>query len=177
MSDSPNRSFEKIALSDLHRLAQLAIQDLNGLFERKAHSAKHRDRLMVLCLCQGAAQHFVHGDRGVQDFDVWAFFSAGSEGAFPARRRGKVDFGLSRFGSNPEDGPSFKGRRVDIIGRSIDHRPSETPEAAVRRYLKSRKTESAKLLAERPVIALTPKEKAGHVIWPIAHGESRSAWS
>ena len=66
------RSFEKIKRTDLARLADLALGDLRGQFKRNPRSRVYEKRLMLLCLCQGAAQHYVDGDRGVNDFDIWA---------------------------------------------------------------------------------------------------------
>lgn len=165
MSDSPHRSFETIGLADLQRLADLAMGDLISLFERSQHSARHRDRLLMLCLCQGAAEHYHNGDRGIKDFDVWAFFEGGLPTAFPPRRIGRVDFGVSRFGRNPEDGPGYLGRRIDVIGRSIDTRIGEPPATSVSRYLAEGRTTSAARLAQRPVIALTPATEIGKLIW------------
>ena len=72
VSNSPHRSHERIQPSDLRRLAKLAQADLNDLFSRIS-SGIYFGRCILMCLSQGAAQHFVHNDRGVQDFDVWAF--------------------------------------------------------------------------------------------------------
>jgi hypothetical protein len=137
MSNSPHRSHERIEVDDLRRLAELANADLDALFHRAA-SGVYAGRCILMCLCQGGARHFVHGDRGVQDFDVWAFFREHPSMPFPYRRRGKVDFGSSRFGRNPDDGPKFTGRRVDVIGRSINAvNENETAVASVQRYLRA----------------------------------------
>jgi hypothetical protein len=165
VSNSPHRSYEPISDADLARLAELAAADLSELFGRSAYARPYRNRLSLLCLCQGAAQHFVHGDRGIHDFDVWAFYRAIPNHPFPHRRRGRRDFGPSRFGRNPDAGGQYTGRRVDVIGRSIDQQPRETPIQAVQRYLRNGHTESARLLAERPVIVLWPECKRGQVIW------------
>ena len=61
----------------------------------------------------GAARHYIYGDRGVQDFDLWGFFREIPGHPFPYRRRGTHDFGPSKFGRNPDDGPYYEGRRVD----------------------------------------------------------------
>ena len=68
-----------------------------------------------------AADLFVprRGPRGVQDFDLWGFVEEVRGHPFPYRRRGQCDFGPSKFGRNSDDGDAFKGRRVDVIGRSI----------------------------------------------------------
>jgi hypothetical protein len=34
------------------------------------------DSLVCVALCQGAALHFVDGENGVKDFDVWTFYAA-----------------------------------------------------------------------------------------------------
>lgn len=171
MSTSPHRSFEKITQDDLARLASIARVDFAELFQRQEYSRPYEDRLRLLCLCQGAARHYVHGDRGVQDFDLWGFFEAIPAHEFPPRRRGMRDFGPSKFGRNPDDGDSFKGRRVDVIGRSISMAKNETPIESVVRYLREKRTNSARLLAERPVIVVWPENYFGQIIWdeqPVA---------
>ena len=119
MSTSPHRSFERITRDDLVRLVELALQDFEQLYARSEYSRPYKARLRLICLCQGSARHFLHGDRGVQDFDMWGFFEEIPRHPFPYRRRGTRDFGPSKFGRNPDDGPEFVGRRVDVIGRSI----------------------------------------------------------
>jgi hypothetical protein len=74
VSNSPHRSFARIIPSDLARLAQIALDDFADLCQRQEYSRRYADRLRLICLCQGAARHYVHGDRGVWDFDLWGFF-------------------------------------------------------------------------------------------------------
>ena len=166
MSDSQHRSFERIDTDHLHRLAALADADLENLFNRRPQLKTHRDRCVLMCLCQGAAQHFVDGKNGIKDFDVWAFFRSQNSGAFPPRRRGTVDFGPSPFGRDPDEGQRFSGRRVDVMGRSLEMIDDEGPVSAVQRYLTEGRTTSARLLAERPVIAIWPEALLGAVVWP-----------
>jgi hypothetical protein len=130
---------------------------------------------MLICLCQGAALHYVapHGgvatDRkgGVNDFDVWGFFRdrPNHHRPFPPRRHGFQDFGPSKFGRNPYDKPRFTGRRVDLFGRSIEKQRSETPVRTLQRYLREGRKPSARRLAERPVVVLWPSEQRGQIIW------------
>lgn len=168
MSSSPHRSFAKITDADLRRLTEIAHRDFTALCQRTEHSRPYADKLRLLCLCQGAARHHVYGDRGVQDFDVWGFFESIPNHPFPYRRRGIHDYGESKFGRNPDDGDNFKGRRVDVIGRSIDTKVGEPPVISVQRYLQEKRTTSARLLSERPVIALWPNACFGQIIWDTA---------
>jgi hypothetical protein len=164
MSQSSNRSYEGIAEADLERLAQLALSDIHGLFARNADLSRcYRSRLMLICLCQGAAGHYVHRDRGVHDFDLWAFFRAHPDRPFPWRRRGRCDFGPSRFGRDPQESERFTGRRVDVMGRSLARRDDETPALMVQRWLQEGRTESARRIAARPVVTIWPIR--GEVIW------------
>ena len=165
VSNSPHRSFARITPNDLARLAQIARDDFADLCQRKEKCRRYADRLLLICLCQGAARHYAHHDRGVQDFDLWGFFEEARGHPFPYRRRGKHDFGPSKFGRNPDDGDKFKGRRVDVIGRSIRMPKNKTPIEAVQRYLCEARTESASLLAERPVVIVWPRKIRGKVIW------------
>lgn len=165
MSKSPHRSFARITRRDLERLAAIATADLKDLFRRKAHLRSHASRLLLICLCQGAARHYVHGDRGVHDFDLWAFFKQVPGRPFPYRRQGQHDFGPSKFGHNPEDGDRFVGRQVGVFGRSISARASETPVETVKRWLCEAPTKSARLLSQQAAVVIWPRRDFGSVIW------------
>jgi hypothetical protein len=165
VSNSPHRSFARITRTDLARLAQIAHDDLVDLCRRQKYSRRYADRLRLICLCQGAARHYVRQDGGVWDLDLWGFFEEASGHPFPHRRRGEHDFGPSKFGRDPDAGDAFKGRKVDVIGRSIRMPKNKTPIEAVRDYLGEARTKSASLLAERPVIVVWPVKKLGRIIW------------
>lgn len=160
------RSYEPITLKDLERLAAAARADTHDRFLRKPRWRElYQDRLLAVALCQGAALHYLRGDNGIKDFDVWSFYAAHPEAAFPPRWRTVRDFGDSKFGRTT-DSPTFVGRRVDLIGRSIDFAPGVDPRIALQRYLKDGRTETATLLAMKAVILLEPAPRRGEVIWP-----------
>jgi hypothetical protein len=167
MSKSPHRSFEKIEKADLLRLVDLAKQCLDDMLARtetgKFYSS---DRALMAYLCQGAAQHFVHGNHGVHDWDVVFFFPTNPHWKFPPRWRGNRDFGPSRFGANPDDGSKYSGRRIDVLGRDIPILAETSAEQAIFAFLRDGRTDSAREWAKRPVIALTPHDMLGRVIWP-----------
>jgi hypothetical protein len=169
LSNSLHRSFERITRDDLASLAQIAVSDFADLCRRKEGSRADADRSRLICLCLGAARHYVHSDRGVQDFDLWGFFAEIAQHPFPYRRRSQRDFGPSKFGVNPDHGDKFRGRRVDILGRSIKMPKSETSIEAVQRYLREARTESASRLAERPLVVVWPDESCGQIIWIGQH--------
>ena len=71
-------------------------------------------------LCaRGAALHYVNGQSGVKDFDVWSFYAQYDDWPFPSRWRGTRDFGPSKFGRYSGDPPRYTGRRIDLLGRSL----------------------------------------------------------
>ena len=164
MSLISERSYQKITTDDLARLAKLALDDLANFFARRSETgALYSDRLLALCLCQGAAEHYATGQHGVKDFDVWAFYRAHPRRPFPPRRIGHADFGPSKFGRHPDD-DGYQGRRVDIIGRSIEVGPRENAVAAIRRYLEHGRTNSARLLAQRGVVIIQPHQHLGELV-------------
>jgi hypothetical protein len=110
--------------------------------------------------------HFVDGRNGVKDFDVWTFYAATDGPAFPPRRIVSRDFGFPKFGRSP-DRPDFIGRRVDLLGRSIDAELGDDPIDAVRRYLSAGTTASARCLREKAVVMLEPEKYRGRIAWPI----------
>ena len=160
------RSYKRIQDSDLQRLADLARKDLNRLFNERPRIAGYKNRLLMLCLCQGAAKHFACGEHGVKDFDVWAFFAESPDlPPLGIRKPMAVDFGPSRFGRNPKDNlKKFKGRRVDMLRKAIEC-DGKNPEKCVRAWLKGGKTLSARKVSERPVVVIYPKRLRGKVIW------------
>lgn len=159
------RSSELIETHHFRKLADLAMSDLTDFFARRPRTGDlYRNRLMLLCLCQGAARHFVHRNWGVKDFDVWAFFSEHPERPFPYRRRGKQDFGYSRFGASPAD-EGYRGRRVDVLGRSIPCVDGRERADCVREWLTRGKTKSSREVAKSPVVVIHPAADVGSIIW------------
>ena len=156
------RSWEVLETHPLHRLAEIAIIDLDDFFQRHPDSL-YRDRRMLICLCQGAAEHFVNQDHGVKDFDVWAFFRKHPERPFPYRRSVKRDFRPSRFGRHPND-EYFRGRRVDLFGRSVPCEDEQDPHACVREWICGR-GKSSREIAKSPVVVIHPEAHTRRIIW------------
>ena len=139
--DVSERSYEPLALAEAPARARWAW------------------RLLLLALAQGSALHYVDGANGIKDFDVWAFFKAGPEKPFPHRKRWCADIGPSRFGRHPDDA-GYSGRRLDLMGRSIEVARGESAEDAVRRWLAS-SARSAVALRQKPVFCLFPRSSFG----------------
>jgi hypothetical protein len=158
---------EKITKRDLKKLAAIARADRERMFERNVNWAPYADRLLCVALCRGAAQHYVSGRTGIEDFDLWTFFARSPGRPFPDmalfRRRGSADFGPSRFGRTPGAPDKFEGRRVNLLSRSLDIGPRANPAVAVRGWLEAGGSESARRLAEQAVVLIEPSP--GKVIW------------
>jgi hypothetical protein len=81
-----DRSPARIDVADLLRLAALAADAETELFRRNPRgSGRYAGRLLGRALCQGAALHYVDGENGVKDFDVWSFYAELDDWPFPAR--------------------------------------------------------------------------------------------
>ena len=158
---------ERIELSDLHHLADLAADVEAGLFARHpAGSGRYAGRLLCRVLCQGAALHYVDHTNGVKDFDVWSFYAEHPDGPFPARWRGTADFGPLKFGRFPGDPLHYQGRRVDLIGRSLPVPLAADPASALKGYLSAAQTASSRALAAKAAVLIVPSDRAGEIIWP-----------
>ncbi len=156
------RCFEPLTDDDLARLSGIAQNILRNRVFRTPVGRRYKDRLILLALCQGGAQHYLDGVSGVKDLDVWAFFRGGIDKPFPWRVRWRADFGPSRLGRHPAD-KGYLGRRVDVMGRSIAA-IEMNGEDAVLAWLHGRST-SARLLVKRPVIALFPQAFFAKPLW------------
>ena len=163
----PSRSYETISVDDLGRLAAIARQDRDARFVRRPRWQPYADRVLCVALCQGAALHYVDRRNGVKDLDVYTFYAEHPTGTFPYRWRTEADFGPSKFGRHPGDPASFRGRRVDLIGRSLEVPPDADPVEAVRNYLAAERTETARQLARKAVVILEPEPLRGRVVWPL----------
>jgi len=160
------RSYDLITLEDLARLAAISAADREDRFQRRPRWKPYAERVLCVALCQGAAQHYVDGRNGIKDFDVYTFYAAHPTGPFPFRWRTEADFGPSQFGRYPGDSASFRGRRVDLLGRSLPVLPTAEPIAAVRSYLGASRTETARQLARKALVLIEPETVRGDVIWP-----------
>ncbi|GAD85522.1 MULTISPECIES: hypothetical protein [Nocardia] len=163
--DVSERSYEPLTEAHLRRLAELAHEDHVELMRHYPHLRVFRDRVLLTALCQGGALHWIDGENGVKDLDVFTFYAKHPEQKYPPRRRKTGDFGLSELGRHPEDiGKS--GRRVDFLGKDLDCPIDTDPVEAVRSYLRGRRTNTAKHLAEKAVVVIAPDHLLGQVIWP-----------
>jgi len=109
------RSLEKITVTDLQRLVAIARADREDLFRRKPDLGKlYAGQLICVTLCQGAALHYIDGQNGVKDFDIWTFFREHSKLPFPYRRNVPRDFGHPKFGTSP-DRPDFVGDALTLL--------------------------------------------------------------
>ena len=167
MSDAA-RSTAPVTLADLARLAAIAVADRESRFARRPRWRPYADRILCVALCQGAALHYVDGRNGVKDFDVYTFYAESSIGRFPARWLTHADFGPSPHGRHPDDAPSYRGRRVDLIGRSLRANPGDDPVLALRHYLGHPTTATARHLAEKAVVLIDPEPLRGDVVWTPA---------
>jgi hypothetical protein len=172
MSAAPReaRSFEPIAAEDLDRLAGLGLAQIEQAFRRRPEKrALYQDKLLGLCLCQGAADHYLRPgaatSRGVHDFDLWAFYRAHPEGSFWNRSASRADFGASKFGRSPLDLPKYTGRRVDVFWRSIAAEQDEPAIAAIGRYFATATTKSAVALRKKSAVMIWPPDELGEVLW------------
>lgn len=159
-----SRSYEEIEEYDLRRMLDLARKDVDHFFARKSqYAVLYRDKEVLVALCQGAALHFINKTNGIKDFDVWFFYPKYQQ-ALPCRRRGKVDFGKSKFGKHTED-VDYVGRCIDVLMRSDQCFKEDQPVESLRRYLSGGGSATPRLLAQKAVIGLYPEAVFGKVLW------------
>ena len=153
--EAPGRAMEPLTKEHLRKLGRIAARDQDDFFKRYPRYAC--DGLLCVALCQGGALHYVDGENGVKDLDVWVFYAYGSGPPFPPRRRGKQYY--------PDSGLTGWSERVDILARSINRRPSG-PVESLTHYLRTRPTPSAWELARKAVVLIEPEDRIGEIVWP-----------
>jgi hypothetical protein len=162
------KSYERITRNDLRRLLSIARQEREDFFSRhKEYAILYRKRVLCAALCDGAALHFTNGQTGVRTFDVFTFYAEHPEASFPHWHEERYDFGPGRkFGRLPDAPQSFRGRPVNLAGRSIDASPADDPIEALQYYLRRGASPVARRLAEQAVVLLEPEKLMGYVAWP-----------
>ncbi len=164
--DPEQRCHAPITTGDLERLLALAKQDRQQFFARHpAWAEYYADRILGTALCQGAAWHYVRGDVGINDFDVYTFYAASPARRWYAKRLASVDFGDPRFGCSEISRPDFVGRRVDLMGRALDVPPGTDLGVGLKTYLRLARTDTARELSRKAVVLLEPR--IGEVVWPV----------
>lgn len=151
---------------DLLRLLELARLDRAEFFERYPEwRARYADRVLGTALCQGAALHFLDPSAGINDFDVYTFYAENPDRKWYAKRLARADFGDPKFGYSEVTPPTFVGRRVDLLGRSLPVAWGSDLVVALRDWLASGETVTARELAKKAVIVLEPVERLGTIAW------------
>ncbi|MFW9817948.1 MAG: hypothetical protein ACFFEW_18730 [Candidatus Thorarchaeota archaeon] len=161
------RSYDLITVDDLKDLHRGSIECLREYYihghGKKWSSLYDIEKPLCVALCQGAAMHYHDGSNGIRDFDVW-FFYPFNKRHLPYRDIRRWDYVNPKFGHHPAL-PSYRGRKVDVLVRSIRNFVLEDPIETIYRYFESEKTATSRLLARKAVVMLYPSSSLGQVIW------------
>ncbi len=160
------RSLEPITEADLQELYDGSVNRLREYFIR-GNGAKWRELYSIeeplaVALCQGAAMHFHDQTNGVKDFDVWFFYPFNAK-HLPYRTIWNWDYRNPKFGRHPSI-PGYRGRKVDVLVRSIHNYASGDPVETIHRFLTYENTASSRELAKKAVVMLSPG-LLGKVAW------------
>lgn len=159
-----DRSYATITKHDLKKILRLAKSDVDLFFDKyPKYGKQYKGTEVLIALGQGAALHYINKKTGIKDFDVWFFYSKRSV-SLPYRRRGKVDFGASKFDKHPDD-KEYTGRRIDILMRSDSFFRRNDEHQSLIKYLTNRKTHTAMKLSEKAMIGLFPNSVFGKTLW------------
>ncbi len=150
-------SHRPIERQDLLRLARIAREDRASFFRKYPDwAACYSDRVLGAALCQGGALHYLDPTAGLNDFDVYTFYAENPIRTWYAKRMKRADFGDSKFGVSEVSRPGFIGRRVDLMGRALPVAVGTDLCSALRQWLSSESSETARELARKAVIILEP---------------------
>jgi hypothetical protein len=167
MEHDAARSAESIDDDDLERLGRVADADLRGFFDRNPHLHGWQERVSIVALAQGAAEHRLRGQRGIWDIDIIVCFA--DSAALPTLMRRQVttwDWGPSKFGRCPYDPSEYTGRAVDVKLWVIPEAPD--PVEGLKSWLAQRAAkhpDSARKpdFAHEAVVLIRPR--LGEVVW------------
>ena len=162
----PARSLARIDIQDLLRLAALAAEAEAGLFARRPRGAGAKQAGGSAGRCARVPPCITWTAGPASRISTSGPSTRRTRRTFPYRWRGTADFGPSKFGRYPGDPPSFTGRRVDMLGRSLNVPSDAEPVMVLRGYLSAARTDSASELAAKAVVLISPERLVGKVAWP-----------
>lgn len=151
------RIYTKLNKNDLKQLKNIAINEHENFFKRNPHlKIAYYNSLIGICLCQGAASHYLNSSVGIKDFDIWHFYIENKNFKFPYRARKKIE-------------NAYLGRHIDFLKREIskdicDHFLNDIGKI-IMKYLFERNTKTKTFLLKKAIIGLFPNEIFGKVLW------------
>ncbi len=190
-----SRTFEPIEDQDLQEILNFSKQELRRFLEQAGTPAgkynAYSDRLLAVCLVQGAAQHFVDSrpdlrrdwvvevplhkidekgyrvnsdgevTTGVKDIDVVFFFRHDSDVSIPSRNHCKK--------SIEHNLTAFGRRRFDFMKKGVRLEAlglgaDANPTHLVQSYL-AKTSHGRDYLSKKSVIGLFPSSIFGHTLW------------
>jgi hypothetical protein len=161
------RSYAKITTNNLEELRKGSIKRLKEYFingdGKKWSSLYNIACPFCIALCQGAAMHYCDKSNGIKDFDVWFFYPFNKK-HLPYRTIWNWDYQNAKFGSHPKM-KNYKGRKVDVIVRSLKLNTSNNPTTGLLTYLSNKQTKSATELSKKAVVLIRPRKNLGNIIW------------
>jgi len=125
-----DRLYRLMTKEDLDFLLVMGLQEHERFFRRNPHLQEaYHDNLIAICLCQGAALHYLDPRVEVKDFDIWHFYAENETVPFPYRAHSRLE-------------DAYLGKPVNLLKRAIPRRivnlNSGDPNRIVRTYLLER---------------------------------------
>ncbi len=151
------RVYDILTKNDLEQLKTLALREHDEFFERNPHlkSAFH-DSLIGICLCQGAALHYLDSKVATKGFDIWHFYVKHETINFPDQAHKRIENG-------------YKDRNIEFLKRAISRHIHAShynePDMIILQYLLERDTYTKNSLLKKPIIGLFPDDIFGKIIW------------
>ncbi len=186
-----NRTFQRLSRNDLRKIREYALEELERFLtcagSPRGKYRRYENRLIAICLGQGAAQHFVdlqelsvfdnevkvdqeeinergyeiepNGNviSGVKDIDVWFFFEQDDDLKIPDIKNCRK--------SIQKDFGNLGTRNIDFLKKGLIRKGSHRK--TVRSYLKgnNRSGNAWWYLAQKSLVGLEPKSLFGEILW------------
>lgn len=160
-------SYQTIERRDLTRLARLARNERDELFERHADWAqRYRSALLFTILAGQAANHYGSGMSGFTAFDLITFYAERNGRAFPKVPTARRDFGPSRHGRESDTPETFLGRQVWLSHRPMAPSAGLHPLEQLQRYITAGRAPTAQRLRAGSAVFIEPLPLLGLMAWP-----------
>ncbi|MBN1523593.1 MAG: hypothetical protein JW904_03825 [Spirochaetales bacterium] len=161
------RNYSEIEKRDLLELLEGSVAQVNNYFYSKKGEKwlelYNINNPLCVALCQGAAMHYYDKSNGIKDFDIWIFYPFNQK-HLPYRTYWNWFYNNSKFGLHSVYS-SEKGRKVDVLVRSVKNYVPNDPVATIYSYFKNEGTITSQLLLQKAVVLLSPEYYFGKVIW------------